>query len=130
MGKAQIGFLQELQTNGQIANSFIRKISAFFFGLLVMYMFFSNKSYEDHFSRYVQLLQAKALSQESFITLTMQLKRIEDYIFLILILAVVAPKVIQKFAEAKTGIKDTSESTTTTTTSSDKSSTTPIPPAT
>jgi hypothetical protein len=71
----------------------------------------------------VKLLTSKCISEQSFNMLTSQLKRIDWDIFAILVIASVVPKAIQKFAEVKTGIKDTSESTTSTTTT-DKTSTT------
>lgn len=122
--KAKTGFWQELQVDGSIANSFMRLLETFFFGLLCAYTFISNQSYESHFDDYVQLLRDKCISEQSFNMITSQLKRIDWDIFVILVIASVVPKAIQKFAELKTGVKDTSESTSTTTTVDKTSKTT------
>jgi hypothetical protein len=123
MAKVKIGFLQEFQSDGTISNSFMRLLEALFFILLCAYVYLSSHSYETHFQEYVKLLTSKCISEQSFNMLTSQLKRIDWDIFAILVIASVVPKAIQKFAEVKTGIKDTSESTTSTTTT-DKTSTT------
>lgn len=117
--KAKVGFWQELYPGGVIGNSFMRLLESFFFMLLCAYTFFTNQSYELHFTEYVKLLRDKCITEQSFNMLTSQLKRIDWDIFAILVIATVVPKAIQKFAEMKTGIKDSSESTTTTT-STDK----------
>lgn len=117
--KAKTGFWQELQADGSVAYSFMRLLESFFFGLLSAYTFFSSQSYELHFAEYIKLLRDKCITEQSFNMLTSQLKRIDWDIFVILVVATVVPKAIQKFAEMKTGFKDTSE-TTTTTTSTDK----------
>ena len=117
--KKTVGFWQELHLGGVIGNSFMRLLESFFFGLLCAYTFFANQSYELHFAEYIKLLRDKCITEQSFNMLTSQLKRIDWDVFAILVIATVVPKAIQKFAEMKTGIKDTSE-TTTTTTSTDK----------
>ena len=124
MKKAQTGFFQELQQNGMIANSFMRLLESFFFALLCAYTWFSNQSYESHFSEYIKLLRDKCITEQSFNMLISQLKRIDWDIFAILVVATVVPKAIQKFAEMKTGVKDTSE-TSITKTEITKSATTP-----
>lgn len=123
--KAKAGFWQELQADGSVANSFMRLLESFFFLLLCTYTFFSNQSYESHFVEYIKLLRDKCITEQSFNMLTSQLKRIDWDIFVILVVATVVPKAIQKFAELKTGVKDTSESTTTTTVIDKTSKTTP-----
>lgn len=127
MGKASIGFLQELQLNGQVANSFIRKLEALFFVVLVAYMTVAILVYQNHFNQYVVLLRESFLSEQSFNTLVSQLRMYDWDTLLILIVATVAPKVVQKFAEAKIGVTGSSENTTTTTTS-DKTVTVPVVP--
>ena len=119
--KAVAGFWQEVQTDGSIANSFMRLLESFFFVLLCAYTFMSNQSYETHFNDYIQLLKDKCITEQSFNMLVHQLNRIDWNIFVILVVATVVPKAIQKFAEMKTGVKDVTESSSsTTTTQSDK----------
>jgi len=117
MAKATTGFFQELQQNGTLANSFMRLLEALFFVLLCAYTFFSNQSYEAHFKSYTQLLRDKCITEQSYNMLISMLKRIDWDIFVILVIAAVVPKAIQKFAEMKTGVKDTTETTTKTSTS-------------
>jgi len=114
--KAKVGFLQEVQKDGSIANSFMRLLESFFFGLLCAYTYFSNASYENHFSEYVGLLRDKCITEQSFNVLTSQMKRIDWDVFAILVIATVVPKAIQKFAEMKTGVSDSSERSVTKTT--------------
>lgn len=124
MQKVKTGFLQELQSDGSIANSSVRLFSCFFFVFLCIYTFASFHSYEDQFTIYVTLLREKCITEQSFNMLVNQMKKIDWDIFAILVFATVAPKVIQKFAETKIGVKDISESSTTTI-KTDKTSTTP-----
>jgi hypothetical protein len=107
--KSTHGFWQEVQTDGSSANSFMRLLETMFFVLLCGYMFVSNQSYESHFNQYVQLLKDKCITEQSFNMLITQLSRIDWDIFSILVIATVVPKAIQKFTEAKTGIKSTTE---------------------
>jgi hypothetical protein len=118
MMKGKTGFLEEVQKDGSVSRSFMRLLEALFFVLLIIYMFFSNESYESHFAQYVQLLRDKSISEQSFNMLMTQLKRIDWDIFTILVVATVVPKAIQKFAEMRTGVKDTSETSTITASSS------------
>jgi hypothetical protein len=122
--KTKIGFWQELQVDGSVANSFMRLLESFFFALLCAYTFFSFQSYEKHFREYTQLLRDKCITEQSYNMLISMLKHIDWDIFVILVIASVVPKAIQKFAELKTGVKDTSESTTTTTVTDKSSKTT------
>jgi hypothetical protein len=108
------GFWQEKLADGTVADSFVRLLESFMFGFLCAYTFFSFKSYELHFEEYTKLLRDGCLTEQGFNMLIMQLKQIDWNIFWVLVMATVAPKVIQKFAETKAGIKDTSESTVTT----------------
>lgn len=117
--KTKTGFWQELQQDGSISNSFMRLLESFFFGLLCAYTFFSNQSYESHFNSYLQLLRDSCITEQSFNMLVSQLKRIDWDIFTILVVATVVPKAIQKFAEMRTGINDTTEKTTETTITTD-----------
>jgi hypothetical protein len=113
-GKA--GFWQEILPNGLVSNSFMRLLESFFFGLLCAYVFFSFQSFQSQFNEYVKLLRDKSITEQTFNVLIIQLKHIDWDIFVILVIATVVPKAIQKFAEMKTGIKDTSETTTKTAT--------------
>jgi hypothetical protein len=108
--KSDIGFLQELQMNGQVANSFMRKLETMFFCILVVYMAGSSLLYQNHFNQFVTLLKAGCITEQSFNMLISNLKMYDWDTLLILIVATVAPKVVQKFAEAKTGIKIETES--------------------
>jgi hypothetical protein len=110
--KARVGFWQELQVDGSVSNSFMRLLESFFFGLLCSYTFFSFQSYATHFADYVKLLRDKCITEQSFNMLISQLKHVDWDIFTILVIATVVPKAIQKFAELKTGIKDTETTTT------------------
>ena len=114
MSKVKTGFFQELQADGSVANSFIRLLEFFFFGLLSAYTFFSFVAYQSNLAQYVKLLEEKVISEQTFNVFIIQTKRIDWDIFLVLVVATVAPKVIQKFAEAKGGIKDITETTTST----------------
>ena len=113
---ATIGFLQEELPSGKISNSLIRKLSALFFVLLVAYTGVAMLLYQTHFQTFGQLLKDGLIDKATYMLLIKDLVPINWDIFLILITATVAPKVIQKFAEAKTGIPDsTTESKETTT---------------
>lgn len=122
--KAKTGFLQELQSDGSIANSIVRLFSCFFFIFLCIYTFASFYSYEEQLATYVVLLREKCITEQSFNILVIQIKKIDWDIFALIVFATVAPKVIQKFAETKISAKDINESTTTKTETT-KSSTTP-----
>lgn len=110
MQKSKYGFWQEPQPDGFAANSFMRLLETFFFVVLCGYMFISNQSYEAHFAQYVQLLRENCITEQSFNALILQLTRIDWDIFSILVIATVVPKAIQKFAEVRTGVKSTTES--------------------
>lgn len=116
INQSRVGFWQEVLANGTIANSFMRLLETFFFILLCMYTYFSFTTYNTQLAMYVELLRTNCLTEQTFVALTMQLTKINWDVFGILVVATVVPKAIQKFAEAKTGIKDTTESTVTTTT--------------
>ena len=113
--KTKAGFWQELQSDGSITNSFMRLLETWFFGLLCAYTFFSFIFYESHFKQFTQLRITNMITEQSYNLLISQLKVIDWDIFCILVIATVVPKAIQKFAEMKTGIKDSSETTETTT---------------
>ena len=108
------GFWQEKQADGSISDSFMRLLETLFFILLCVYTFFSFVYYESHFQEYTKLLTQKSITEQSYNMLISQLKIIDWDIFSILVIATVVPKAIQKFAEMKTGIKDSSITTETT----------------
>ena len=110
--KAKVGFFQELQPDGSVADSFIRGLSALFFVLLSVFIVLSYLSYKSNIGEFTRLLRDKCITEQSFNVLFTQVKMIDWDILLLLITATVAPKVIQKFAEAKTGVKDSTETTT------------------
>jgi len=111
------GFFQEKQSDGSIADSWIRALSLLFFILLCAFLVFSYLSYKSNIVEFTKLLRDGSITEQSFNVLFTQIKMIDWDILLLLVTATVAPKVIQKFAEAKTGIKDTTETTTKTSTS-------------
>lgn len=123
--KIKIGFWQELQADGSTANSFMRLLESFFFGLLCAYTYFSFQSYASQLDKYIALLREKCISEQSFNMLMSQIRHIDWDIFAILVIATVVPKAIQKFAELKTGVKDTTSTSTTTTITDKTSQTTP-----
>lgn len=125
--KAQIGFLQELQSDGSVANSQMRLLSMGAFIGLWVYCYFSFINYNMKFAAYVELLKAESISEQSFITLTMQMNQLDWDIFAILMTAIFVPKAIQKAFEAKTGVRGSSESSITKTVTIDKTSN--VPPA-
>ena len=108
------GFWQEKQADGSISDSFMRLLETLFFILLCVYTFFSFVYYESHFQQFTKLRIDKLISEQSYNMLISQLKIIDWDIFSILVIATVVPKAIQKFAEMKTGIKDSSITTETT----------------
>ena len=112
MTTPKTGFLQELQSDGSVANSLIRLLEILFFALLVIYTCGSTLLYQVHFQTYGQLLKDTLIDKSTYMLLIKDLVPINWDIFLILITATVAPKVIQKFAEAKTGISDSPNSST------------------
>ena len=115
MKNIKAGFWQEVQADGSVTNSFMRLLETWFFGLLCAYTFFSFVFYEEHFKQFTQLRADNLITEQSYNMLISQLKVIDWDIFCILVIATVVPKAIQKFAEMKTGIKDSSETTETTT---------------
>jgi len=114
MKNTKAGFWQEVQADGSVTNSFMRLLETWFFGLLCAYTFFSFVFYEDHFKQFTQLRTDNLITEQSYNMLISQLKIIDWDIFCILVVATVVPKAIQKFAEMKTGIKDSSVTTETT----------------
>ena len=106
---AKVGFWQEIEINGIIANSFMRLLVSFFFLLTVAYWWFSKIAYDNHFSEYVKLLRENCITEQSFNMLISNLRLINWDVFLILVIATTVPKAIQKFAEMKTGIKTPEE---------------------
>jgi hypothetical protein len=121
--KAIAGFLQEVQASGSVTWSWVRKLSAMFFVLLVAYTATSLWMYIYQFNYYTWLLAKHLITEQTFVVLIQQLERINWDIFLILVLATVAPKVIQKFAEVKTGSGSSLKTTTSTTETSEESKT-------
>ena len=115
--KAKTGFFQELQWDGTVADSWIRLISTFFFALTCVFIFLSHKTYQNNTALFAKQLQDKVISEQSFNVLMLQTKEYDWNVLLLLVSATVAPKVIQKFAEAKTGVNDTTETITKTATS-------------
>lgn len=112
--KSDIGITQEELASGKIATSLMRVSSFITLLILIGYMVIANASYEHHFDQYVELMKVKTISEQSFNALILQLNRFDWDIVVILLVAAFVPKAIQKFAEAKTGIKDSTETTTTT----------------
>lgn len=110
--KTKAGFWQELQVDGSVTDSFMRLLETWFFGLLCAYTFFSFSYYESHFQEYTKLLTQKCITEQSYNMLISQLKIIDWDIFMILVVATVVPKAIQKFAEMKTGVNTTIETRT------------------
>lgn len=115
--KAKTGFFQELQPDGSIANSSIRLFMLFFFILLCAYTSSSLLIYQNNLDHFIVLLKDKCITEQSFNMLVLQTNKIDWNVFTILVIATVVPKAIQKFAEMKTGFKDTTETTTKTSTS-------------
>lgn len=110
MKKSDIGTYQELQSNGMIAESWTRRTGTWAFVFWVLTTIYYCGSYEYHFYILSQMVSIKpdgAISQQTFITLINQLEVINWTIFAFFGLAVFAPKALQKFAEARTGVKST-----------------------
>lgn len=117
MKKSDIGTYQELQPNGMIADSWMRRAATWTFVFWVLTTIYFCASYEYHFYTLSQMVSTKVgestegiISQQTFITLINQLEVINWTIFAFFGLAVFAPKALQKFAETKMGIKSTTES--------------------
>lgn len=111
--KSQIGYTQEELPSGKIASSLMRLSSIIALLILITYMAISHLSFEHRFDRYVELMNNKTITEASFNTLVLELKRFDWDIVVILLVAAFVPKAIQKFAEAKTGITSTSSTETT-----------------
>lgn len=110
MKKVKVGFFQELQGDGSVANSWIRMLSLLFFILLCGFILLSFRAYQSNLALFTKLLQDKSITEQSFNVLVLQTKSLDWNVLLLFVTATVAPKVIQKFAEAKSGIKDSTES--------------------
>ena len=110
--KAKTGFFQELQGDGSIANSSTRLFQLLMFMLLTAYMYSSISIHQSNVAQFISLLKEKSITEQTFITLMLQTKNLDWDALLLLVSATVVPKVIQKFAEARTGIKDTTETST------------------
>ena len=117
MKKSDIGTYQELQPNGMIADSWIRKAATWTFVFWVLTTIYFCASYEYHFYVLSQMVSTMVgdqkegvISQQTYITLLNQLEVINWTIFAFFGLAVFAPKALQKFAETKMGVKSTTES--------------------
>jgi hypothetical protein len=110
--KAKTGFFQELQGDGSIANSSTRLFQLLMFMLLCSYMYSSISIHQSNVAQFISLLKEKSITEQTFITLMLQTKNLDWDALLLLVSATVVPKVIQKFAEARTGIKDTTETST------------------
>jgi hypothetical protein len=108
MKKADVGFLQEEQPNGKIANSTVRVMSYLALLGLAVYMYFANYYYEKHFNTFVDLVSRDLITQETFTATLMQQGKYEEWIIMLFFSAAFAPKVIQKFIETKAGVKDKS----------------------
>ncbi len=102
--KSDIGILQEELPSGKVTTSSMRIMS--FTALLAMfvYMGISYSSYEKHFSTYVKMATEKVISEQSFNSLTSQLKMFEEWVLLIFMAAAFAPKAIQKLIELRAGV--------------------------
>jgi len=112
MKTSDIGTYQELQPNGMIANSWTRKAGTWAFVFWVITTIYFCASYEWHFYLLSEMVKSdpKAITEQTFIVLINQLEVINWTIFGFFGLAVFAPKALQKFAETKSGIVSSSES--------------------
>ena len=111
MKKSEIGINQELQANGMIADSWIRRRGTDVLWMWIIFNIYSIASYEWHFWVYSEMLKLEPspITQQTYFSLVSQLQIINWEIFLFFGLAVFAPKAIQKFAEVRTGVKSTTE---------------------
>lgn len=105
--KSNIGYLQEELSSGKIANSNMRLLSFIAMGAFLGYLVAASISYEQHFNKYVELMKAQVITEASFNTLVLELNRFDWNFVVILLVAAFVPKVIQKFAENKTGVPTT-----------------------
>jgi len=112
MKTSDIGINQELQANGMIADSWIRRRGTDVLWMWIIFNLYSIISYEWHFWVYSEMLKLNQspITQQTYFSLVSQLQIINWEIFLFFGIAVFAPKAIQKFAEVRTGIKSTTES--------------------
>lgn len=108
--KSNIGYLQEELPSGKVANSNIRLLSFIAMGVFLAYLVAASLSYEQHFNKYVELIKAGVIEEASFNTLILGLNRFDWNFVVILLVAAFVPKVIQKFAENKTGVTTTESS--------------------
>ena len=118
--KSDIKLTQEELPSGKIASSAMRVSSFIALGILIGYLIVSDISYEHHFDRYVELMKGRTITEQSFNALVIDLKRFEWDIVVIFLVAAFVPKAIQKFAEAKTGVKESTETTTSTKTTTNE----------
>ena len=101
--KADIGFLQELQPNGMVANSTTRLIS-FIFGLFtIMLVGFLAFCYTQAISELFVLVDKRAIDQGSLVVMIKSLNIIDPMLLVILGTMIFVPKYLQKLAELKLG---------------------------
>lgn len=103
--KADIGFHQELQPDGKIANSWMRKWESIFGIVTVLYFAVSCYSFLSLRAKLVYALLDKVISEQTYNSVMLTLTLVDITVFVMLLVATFAPKVVQKFAEMKLGVK-------------------------
>lgn len=111
--KADIGFHQEQQPNGKIANSWMRKWESIFGVMTLIYLAISCYFYFTARAVLITAVVAKTIDGSTYSSIMLTLNVVDLTVFIIMVTATFAPKALQKFAEMKTGVKDTDEQTTT-----------------
>ena len=99
--KVDIGFFQEQQPNGLIANSLMRGmiIIPLIFG--AVYLAFSIQAYWNESNQLLHYLQLKIITSESYLAMRAQLKIVDWIVLGSLISLSLGGKIIQKGVEAK-----------------------------
>jgi hypothetical protein len=103
MKENKIGFLEELQPNGSVAKSSTRLWSAVFASFTIALVSFLAYQFSQHIDQLFDMAGNGKIDQGAFVSLIQSMKIIDPFLLSILLLAVFAPKYIQKIAEIKLG---------------------------
>jgi hypothetical protein len=99
-----IGFFEELQSNGSVARSWMRLLSAGLFILATAYMFVQLAREQILTTYLYKLVQDNVIQKETYLILKMDLPHVDWLTFSTLITLAVGGKLAQKFGESKTEI--------------------------
>jgi hypothetical protein len=98
--KAEVGFLQELQSNGKVANSLMRGISALLIITAITYLFVQLTKEYTATTYLWELLKNRIIDNSTYLVMKADVPRVDWTIFSTILGGGIGGKIVQKFGEA------------------------------